>query len=140
MLKIIKKIKDTTGAVALILVVMITTLTLVSAVSIALINISDLTANFHVGQAEQVQANVDTCVNESLYRLASSTDTSGSFTVSVSPISCAFDISIATGGIKYVTSTATTTGDLGSWSRGVKMEVNVSSAPIVIESYKDIIN
>ncbi len=131
------KLKDTTAAIALLLVIMITTLTLVSAVVMTTINISELTANYHVGESERVQSNIDSCVNDALLRIASSTSVSGNFTIIASTTACAYQISVASGGIKNVTSTATTTSSLGSWSRGVLLEVNASATPIVIESYKD---
>lgn len=135
-----KIIKNKIGAVALILVVMITSLTLVSAVIIALINISDLTANYHISESEKVQVNIDACVNDALLRIASSTAVSGDFTLTVSTTDCTYNIGTAVSGIKIVTSTATSTGDLGAWSRKVKLEVNASRTPIMIDSYKDIIN
>jgi hypothetical protein len=49
------------GNIALILVIMVTTLTLVSALTLALINISDLTANYHLLENENVTSQKDAC-------------------------------------------------------------------------------
>jgi hypothetical protein len=125
------------GAIALIFVIMITTLTLVSSVVVSLINVSDMVANYHISEAEEVIVDIDACVDDALVRIASSTAISGSFNLSTTGVSCSSTIAAIDGGIKIVTSTATSTSDVGLWSKSVVVKVNVSTSPISITSYKD---
>ncbi len=125
------------GAIALIFVIMITTLTLVSSVIVSLINVSDMVANYHVSEAEEVIVDIDACVDDALVRIASSTSVSGSFSLSTSAVNCSSTISAIDAGLKTVTSTATSTSDVGLWSKSIVIKVNVSTSPISITSYKD---
>ncbi len=114
-----------------------TTLTLVSSIIVSLINVSDLVANYHVSEAEEVIVDIDACVDDALIRIASSTAVSGSFSLSTTGVSCSSTISAIIDGLKTVTSTATSTSDVGLWSKSVVVKVNVSTSPISIDSYKD---
>lgn len=125
------------GAIALIFVIMITTLTLVSSVVVSLINISDLVANYHVSEAEGVIVDIDACIEDALVRIASSSNITGSFNLSTTGVSCSSTIAAIVDGFKIVTSTATSTSDVGLWSKSVVVKINVSTSPISIGSYKD---
>jgi len=84
-----------------------------------------------------VIVDIDACVDDALVRIASSTAISGSFNLSTTGVSCSSTIAAIDGGIKIVTSTATSTSDVGLWSKSVVVKVNVSTSPISITSYKD---
>jgi hypothetical protein len=125
------------GAIALIFVIMITTLTLVSSIVVSLINISDLVANYHISEAEEVIVDIDACIDDALVRIASSSSITGSFNLSTTGVSCSSTIGVINAGLKIVTSTATSTSDVGLWSKSIVVKVNVSTSPISIYSYKD---
>ena len=139
-MKINKKQYKEKGAIALILVIMVTTLTVVSSVVISLVNINDLLANYHLSEANIVTIDIDSCFNDALWQIASSTSVTGSFTLTYNNLNCTYQISAAVFNIKTVTSTATTTSDLGSWTKAVVGKVDISKQPFTITSYKDIIN
>ncbi len=128
------------GAIALILVIMITTLTLVSSVVISLINTSDLMSNYHLSEAEEVNVNIDACLDDTLWRIVNDKYVSGDFEIDVGGVNCSSTISATIDGSKTVTSIATSTSDVGTWVKGITVIVNVSTTPIRIDSYKDIIN
>ena len=136
----IDNIQKNEGAIALILVIMITTLTLVSSVVISLINTSYLISNYHISEAEEVNVQLDACIDDTLIRIVDDKYVSGDFEIDVGNVNCSSTISATVDGIKTTTSTATSTSDIGVWTKGVVMMVNVSSTPIRIDSYKDIIN
>jgi len=126
------------GAISLILVLAITALTIISSVVIALINTSNTLSNYHLSEAQENRVDMDACLDEALMRIASSTATSGTFYLNTSNLSCEYQISSAiSGGLKIVTSTASTTSDLGFWKSSVIVQVNVSSTPISIYSYRN---
>lgn len=125
------------GAVALILIIMITTLTLVSSVVISLVNISDLMANYHLSEAEETMVDIDACIDDVMHRISSSTDVSGSFSLSTSVVNCSSSIATTVDWFKWATSTATSSSDVGFWSKSIAFKVNVSTSPISIDVYKD---
>lgn len=127
------------GFVALIFVIMITSIFIVSSVIIAMVNTSNNMANYHAQESNDVIYNIDACLSDALWQIASTTDASGSYTIAVEGVNCAYQISATASGLKTVTSTATTTSGVGSWSRSVVMQVNVSSSPFFIQSHKDYI-
>ncbi len=132
-----KKLKNSAGAVALIFVIMVTTLTIVAGLVVSLINISDLMAGYHLSEAEVTSVNLDACIDDALARLASSTDASGTYYLSELGTYCYYQIDSAIdGGLKIVTTTASTTSDVGSWSDTVIVTVNVSTTPVSIYSYR----
>ena len=128
------------GAVALILVIMITTLTLVSALVVSWINTAENTASYHVTESESTASDIDSCISDALARISSSTSVSGSYNLFGIDISCAYEISIIEAGIITVTSTASSTSDLGYWQDQIIMQVNVSTTPISIDTYKTDLN
>jgi len=133
----LNKIKNAKqGTIALILVIMITTITLVSSLIITLISITDLTSSYHVTESKSVAANIDACIDDALVRIASSTSVAGAYNLFTSGISCTYDISNIDAGYITVTSTASSTSDVGYWQDQVVVMVNVSTTPIHIESYK----
>lgn len=130
--------KLNSGFAALIFVIMITSLFIVSSVIIAMVNTSNNMANYHVAESNDVMYNIDACLSDAMWQIASSTSASGSYSINnVGGITCAYQISATLLGMKTVTSTATTTSDVGSWNRSVVMRVNVSSSPFFIQSHKD---
>tara|TARA_B100001964_G_C14128131_1_gene551547 strand:- start:325 stop:756 length:432 start_codon:yes stop_codon:yes gene_type:complete len=138
MQKIIKKFKED-GTIALILVIMVTTLTVVSSVALSLVNINNLLANYILSEKNIIEVDIDSCFNEALWQIASSTSITGGFDLEYNNLSCYYQISTARDNIKTVTSTASTTSDFGSWTRGVVGKVDISQEPFTINSYKDII-
>lgn len=128
---------QSSGFIALILVIMVTAIILVSNVIIGMVATSNNLANYHLSESEEVSYNIDACLDDALWRIASSTSVSGSYAIALAPIDCAYDISATSAGLKFVTSTATTTSALGNWHRGVVVQVNVSTTPMTIEYYKD---
>ncbi|MBT4209745.1 MAG: hypothetical protein HOE19_02430 [Candidatus Komeilibacteria bacterium] len=127
------------GAVALILVIMITALTVVSVAIVAMTNISDLMSSYSFGEAEGVDIELDACLEDAMFRLASSTDASGIYYLSGVGIDCYYEIDgKINSGLKIVTSTASSTTDnIGYWQDTVVAQINVSSTPISIDSYKN---
>jgi hypothetical protein len=126
------------GAVALLLVIMITALTVVSVVVVSMTNISNLLSNYSFGEAEGVDAELEACLDDAMLRLASSTAASGTYYLNSVGVNCYYQIaSTISGGLKTVTSTASTTSSIGYWEDTVVMQVNVSSTPISIYSYKN---
>ncbi len=139
-MKINKKQYKEEGAIALILVIMVTTLTVVSSVAISLVNINDLLANYHLSEANIVAADIDSCFNDALWQISEDTSVTGTTNLTYNNLNCSYTISAAVSNIKTVTTTATTTSDLGSWTKGVVGTVDISKQPFTISSYKDIIN
>jgi len=133
----IRQFNNNQGVVALLLVVMIATLTLVSSVILTIANTSDLVSNYQLSESTLVNVEIDSCIDDALYRISSSSDVTGTFSLDVGDVYCDYEISAISNGIKYVTSTASSTSALGTWSRTVITAVNVSSSPISIYSYKD---
>lgn len=130
--------KLNSGFAALIFVIMITSLFIVSSVIIAMVNTSNNMANYHVAESDDVMYNIDACLSDAMWQIASSTSASGDYSINnVGGITCAYQISATASGLKTVTSTATTTSAVGSWNRSVVMRVNVSSSPFFIQSHKD---
>lgn len=126
------------GAISLILVIAITALTIISSVVIALINTSNTLSNYHWSEAQESKVDMEACLDDALFRIASSTAISGTFYLNTANLSCEYDISSAiSGGLKIVTSTASTTSDLGFWKSSVIVQVNVSTTPISIYSYRN---
>lgn len=126
------------GAIALLLVVMITALTIVSAAVISMINTSDLMSSYSFSESEQSSTETDTCLEDALWRLASSTYASGTYYLNGAGINCYYQISDnISAGLITVTSTASTTSSVGSWQEVVIAQINVSSTPIRINSYKN---
>lgn len=103
-----------------------------------MLNTNDKLSSYHISEGQKVTVDINTCIDDALVRLASSTSISGSFSLSTSDVSCSSTISsIIDAGFKTVTSTATSTSDLGSWTKTVVVKVNVSSSPISIDSYNE---
>lgn len=134
-----KKI-DNNGAIALILVILITTLTLVSSVVVSLNNISDLLSSYHLSEGEGVRVDIDACIDDALVRITDNLYVSGNFNLTTDEVTCSSTVSATVTGFKTVTSTATSTNEFGSWIRSVVIGVNVSTSPILVTSYKDVIN
>lgn len=131
------KIKND-GAVALLLVIMITALTVVSVVIVAMTNISDLMSSYHLSEAQQADVDLEACLEDAMFRLSSSTAASGTYYLNSVGANCYYEISsIISSGLKTVTSTASSTSGLGYWQDTVVVQVNVSSTPISIYSYKN---
>lgn len=133
------KLEPQSGFIALILVIMVTALILVSNVIISMVNTSSNLANYHLAESDEVAYNIDACLDDAYWRIASSTDVSGSYSIDSGGIACAYEISATSAGLKIVTSTATTTSDLGNWHRSVVARLNVSTTPFTIDYYKDFI-
>lgn len=130
--------KDNKGAIALIFVIMITALTVVAGVVVALLNISDLTNSYHVSESKQVSIENQACIDDALYKIASSTSASGTYYLSDFGTKCFYEIgSSIDGGLKIVTSTASSTSDVGYWQKTIVVSVNVSTTPISIYSMRD---
>jgi len=126
------------GAIALIMVIMITAITIVSSIVVSLVNISEKQANYHFSEAEEASVDMDACLDDALFRLASSTAISGTFNLDTASINCVYQIgSIIDGGFKNVTSTASSTSDVGFWETEIIVSINVSTTPISINSYKN---
>lgn len=125
------------GVIALLLVIMITTLTLVSSIILSITNTSDLLANYHFSESTSVNVDIDSCMDDALYRISSSSEVTGLYYINLGNTDCSYEIGATVSGIKFVTSTASTTSGIGSWSKTVVTAVNVSTSPISIESYKD---
>lgn len=135
-----QKIKlNNNGNIALILVIMVTTLTLVSALALALINISDLTANYHLMEDEAVDIQKTACTEDALYKISQNVYATGTYALNFGVINCNYEISATVAGLKTVTSTAASLSDLGYWQGTVVSQVSVSSTPIQLVSYKDVI-
>ncbi|MDP2812688.1 MAG: hypothetical protein Q8O32_03275 [bacterium] len=133
----IEKIKNQ-GAIALIMVIMITAITIVSSIVVSLVNISEKQANYHFSEAEEASVDMDACLDDALFRLASSSAISGTFNLDTASINCVYKISsLIDGGFKNVTSTASSTSDLGFWESEIIVSINVSTTPISINSYKN---
>lgn len=132
--------RSSQGAIALILVVMITALTIVSAVVVAMVNTSDMMSSYALSESEQVSVEMDACLEDALWRLASSSQSSGTYylTDSAAGINCYYQIASGApvNGLKTVTSTASTTSSVGYWENTVVVQVNVSSTPVRIYSYQ----
>ncbi len=128
------------GAIALILVIMVTTLTVVSSVAISLVNINDLLSNYHVGEANIVSVDIDSCFNDALLRLANDTSVVGTFSIDFGTLDCNYRIFAAINSINTITAGATVISGLGSWTKNVEGKIDVSQEPFTIVSYKDIID
>jgi len=135
MINILKK--NNFGFVALIFVIMISSIFIVSSVIIAMVNTSNNMANYHSLESDDVMYNLDACLSDAMWQIASTTDAVGNYSIAVAGVNCAYQISATNSGMKTVTSTATTTSAVGSWNRSVVMQVNVSSSPFFIQSHKD---
>ncbi len=135
-----KKTPQQSGFIALILVIMVTAIILVSNVVIGIVNTSNNLANYHLAESEEVAYNIDACLDDAYWQIASSTSVSGAFARATGAINCAYPISATASGLKIVTSTATTTSGLGNWHHSVVAQINVSTTPMTIESYKDYLN
>ncbi len=129
--------KNNLGFVALIFVIMISSLFIVSSVIIAMVNTSNNMANYQITESNDVMYNIDSCLNDALWQIASSTSASGNYSIAVGGVNCSYQISATADSMKTVTSTATTTSAVGNWNRSVVMRVNVASSPFFIQSYKD---
>lgn len=126
------------GVIALLLVIMITALTVVSAVVVSMTNISDLMSSYYFSESEEVDVDMDACLEDALFRLSSSTAISGDYYLNSIGTNCNYQIAVdAVAGLKTVTTTASTTSDIGYWENTVVVQVNVSSTPIGIDSYKN---
>lgn len=131
------KIKND-GAIALLLVIMVTALTVVSVVIVSMTNISDLMSSYHLSEAQQADVDLEACLEDAMFRLSSSTAASGTYYLNSVGSNCYYEISsIISSGLKTVTSTASSTSGLGYWQDTVVLQVNVSSTPISVYSYKN---
>jgi hypothetical protein len=136
---IFEKIKNKNeGAVALLLVIMITALTVISVVVVSMTNVSDLMSAYYFSEAEEVDVDLDACLDDAMFRLASTTDATGTYYLAGVGTNCYYQISAdIVGGLKTVTSTASTTSSIGYWEDTVVVRINVSSTPISVYSYKN---
>ena len=76
--------------------------------------------------------NIRACLEDAMFRISSSTNTTGTYYLTSS--NCSYEIGITASGLKTVTTTASTTSGVGYWQDTVVTQVNVSSTPIRIES------
>lgn len=128
---------DKKGTIALLLVIMITTLTLVSSIVLSMVNSSDMMSNYHHSESAVVDVGIDSCIDDAMYRISSSSDVSGNYSIDLGDTNCEYEIGATANGIKTVTTTASTTSGIGSWTKTVITTINVSTTPISIDSYKD---
>ena len=80
---------------------------------------------------------IDACIDDVMYRISSSTDVSGTFNLSTSVVNCSSSIATTVDWFKWATSTATSSSDVGFWSKSIAIKINVSTSPISIDTYKD---
>ena len=133
-----KKEEKNQGAIALLLVIIISALTIVSSITIALLNVSDVQQSYQSSEAEIVQANINACLDELIFQLSLDVYSSGYFSLIDLGTSCAYEIDEGiVDGIKTATISASSTSDLGFWQKEVIVLVNVSSTPISVYSYKN---
>jgi len=126
------------GAIALIMVVMVTTLTIVSAVVVSLVNINDLLAKYHLTESGVVVVDIDACINDALLKISLDNNITGAFTITEA-VNCGYTIYTTVASEKNIEASATAISDLGSWTRKVRVVVDISDIPIKIISYKDLI-
>lgn len=127
------------GNIALVLVIMITSLTLVSAVALTLVNVSEKLANYHLTENEDVLNQKQTCLDEALLKISNNLYATGTYALDLSNVHCYYQMSETISGFKTVTTTASSLSALGAWSQSAKAIINVSSTPISIDSYNDIV-
>jgi len=83
---------------------------------------------------------MDACVSDALARIASTTSAAGTYNLFGVSINCSYEISSISAGLITVTTTASSTSDFGYWQDQVIMQVNVSTTPISIDTYKTDLN
>lgn len=127
------------GSIALILVIMITSLTLISAVALTLINVSERMANYQLEENEDVLNQKQACLDDALVRISNNNYATGTYALDLTDIHCYYQISETVTGLKTVTTTASSLSSVGIWSQSLRAIVNVSSTPISINSYQDIV-
>jgi len=86
-----------------------------------------------------VEVELDACLEDAMWRLASSTSATGTYYLNGIGVNCYYEIaSTITDGLKAVTATASSTTDnIGYWQDTIVVQINVSSTPISIDSYKN---
>ncbi len=134
-----KKILQSQGSIALILVIMITSLTLISAVALTLVNISEKMANYQLEENENVLNQKQACLDDALARISNDNYATGTYALDLTDVHCYYQISETITGLKTVTTTASSLSSIGTWSQSLKAIVNVSSTPISITSHQDIV-
>lgn len=135
----LKKILQSQGSIALILVIMITSLTLISAVALTLVNISEKMANYQLEENENVLNQKQACLDDALARISNDNYATGTYALDLTDVHCYYQISETITGLKTVTTTASSLSSIGTWSQSLKAIVNVSSTPISIISHQDIV-
>jgi hypothetical protein len=108
-------------------------------VSLALINISDLTANYHLIENEEALAQRDSCLDDALQRISADFYATGTYALNIGNVNCNYEVSPNVSGTKIVTTTAASFSDLGYWQGSIVANINVSSTPMNIISYRDLI-
>lgn len=135
----LRKILKNQGSIALILVIMITSLTLISAVALTLINVSEKMANYQLEENEDVLNQKQACLDDALARISNNNYATGTYALDLTNVHCYYQMSETVSGLKTVTTTASSLSSLGAWSQSLRAVVNVSSTPISISSYQDIV-
>ncbi len=135
----LRKILQSQGSIALILVIMITSLTLVSAVALTLVNVSERMANYQLEENEDVLNQKQACLDDALARISANNYATGTYALDLTNVHCYYQISETATGLKTVTTTASSLSSVGAWSQSLRAIVNVSSTPISISSYQDIV-
>jgi hypothetical protein len=135
----LRKILQNQGSIALILVIMITSLTLISAVALTLINVSEKMANYQLQENEDVLNQKQACLDDALARISSNNYATGTYALDLTNVHCYYQMSETVTGLKTVTTTASSLSSLGVWSQSLKAIINVSSTPISISSYQDLV-
>ncbi len=118
---------------------MITSLTLISAVALTLINVSEKMANYQLEENENVLNQKQACLDDALFRISANNYATGTYALDLSNVHCYYQISETVTGLKTVTTTASSLSSLGAWSQSLRAIINVSSTPISINSYQDIV-
>jgi len=135
----LKKIYKNQGSIALILVIMITSLTLISAVALTLVNVSEKMANYQLEENVDVLNQKQACLDDAMVRISNNNYATGTYALDLTNVHCYYQISDTVTGLKTVTTTASSLSSVGIWSQSLRAIVNVSSTPISINSYQDIV-
>src|SRR3989339_38908 len=135
----LKKIYKNQGSIALILVIMITSLTLISAVALTLVNVSEKMANYQLEENVDVLNQKQACLDDAMVRISNNNYATGTYALDLTNVHCYYQISETVTGLKTVTTTASSLSSVGIWSQSLRAIVNVSSTPISINSYQDIV-
>lgn len=135
----LKKNFKNQGSIALILVIMITSLTLISAVALTLVNVSEKMANYQLEENVDVLNQKQACLDDAMVRISNNNYATGTYALDLTNVHCYYQISETVTGLKTVTTTASSLSSIGIWSQSLRAIVNVSSTPISINSYQDLV-